>query len=150
MAPVIAGIVLEEPPGVALSIEKLIEYAALVIELLAVAIIVIATVAATVAYIRRLWRRAAGLAGYEQYKVRLGRALLLGLEILVAADIVRTVALEPSMTNIGILALLVLIRTFLSWSLVVEIEHRWPWQVRAEAHVAAAESHERAGETQNA
>ena len=140
MAPVIAGIVLEEPPDVALSIEKLIEYAALVIELLAVAIIVIATVAATVAYIRRLWRRAAGLAGYEQYKVRLGRALLLGLEILVAADIVRTVALEPSMTNIGILALLVLIRTFLSWSLVVEIEHRWPWQVRAESHERAAEA----------
>jgi uncharacterized membrane protein len=92
-------------------------------------------------------RRAPGLSGYEQYKVRLGRALLLGLEILVAADIVRTVALEPSLTNVGILALLVLIRTFLSWSLVVEIEHRWPWRVRTEAHVAAAEGHGRAVET---
>ena len=150
MGLVAASIVLQEPPGGSLSIEKLIEYAALVIELLAVAIIVIATVAATVAYIRRLWRRAAGLAGYEQYKVRLGRALLLGLEILVAADIVRTVALEPSLTNIAILALLVIIRTFLSWSLVVEIEHRWPWRVRTEEHVAAAESYERAGETQGA
>ena len=136
--------------GSALSIEKVIEYAALLIEVLAVAIIVIATAAATVVYVSRLWRRTAGLGGYEQYKVRLGRALLLGLEILVAADIVRTVALEPSLTNIGILGVLVLIRTFLSWSLVVEIEHRWPWQVRTEAHVAAAEAHERAGEAQNA
>ena len=128
--------------GLALSLEKVIEYAALLIEVLAVAIIVIATVAATFVFVRKLLRHSAGLPGYEQYKVRLGRALLLGLEILVAADIVRTVALEPSLTNVGILALLVLIRTFLSWSLVVEIEHRWPWQLRTAAHVAAAESHE--------
>lgn len=114
----------------------------MLIELLAVAIIVIATVTATIVYVRRVLNRAAGLPAYEQYKVRLGRALLLGLEILVAADIVRTVALEPSLTNVGILALLVLIRTFLSWSLVVEIEHRWPWQVRTEANVVAAKSYE--------
>ena len=151
LAIILALSALEEGTGgLALSLEKVIEYAALLIEVLAVAIIVIATAAATVVYVSRLWRRTAGLVGYEQYKVRLGRALLLGLEILVAADIVRTVALEPSMTNIGILGVLVLIRTFLSWSLVVEIEHRWPWQVRTEAHVAAAEAHERAGEAQNA
>ena len=59
---------------------------------------------------------------------RLGRVLLLGLEILVAADIVRTVALEPSFQNVAVLGLLVLVRTFLSWSIVVEIEGRWPWQ----------------------
>ncbi len=111
-------------------LEEAIELAAVLIETLAVAIIIIATIAATIAYVRRLVRRTAGLPGYEEYKIRLGRALLLGLEILVAADIVRTVALEPSLTNVGILALLVLIRTFLSWSLVVEIEHRWPWQER--------------------
>jgi uncharacterized membrane protein len=57
--------------------------------------------------------------------------MLLGLEILVAADIVRTVALEPSLESVGILGLLVLIRTFLSWSLDVELEGRWPWQARA-------------------
>lgn len=136
--------------GLPQAIKGLIEVAALLIELLAVAIIVIATVTATVVYVRRVLNRASGLPAYEQYKVRLGRALLLGLEILVAADIVRTVALEPSLTNVGILALLVLIRTFLSWSLVVEIEHRWPWQVRTEAHAAAAESHERAEEGRNA
>jgi len=144
-------VVLQEAPGGSLaSLESLIEFAALLIELLAVAIIVVAMIVATVTYVRRLANREAGLAGYEQYKVRLGRALLLGLEILVAADIVRTVALEPSLTNVGILFLLVIIRTFLSWSLVVEIEHRWPWQVRTEAHVATAESYERPAEERDA
>ena len=57
------------------------------------------------------------------------RILLLGLELLVAADIVRTVALEPSLESVAVLGLLVVIRTFLSWSLIVEIEGRWPWQV---------------------
>lgn len=64
---------------------------------------------------------------YDDYRRWLGRSLLLGLEILVAADIVRTVALEPSLTNVAVLGILVLVRTFLSWSLVVEIEGRWPW-----------------------
>ena len=150
MGPVAVSIVLQETPGGALTIERVIEVAALLIELLAVGIIVLATAAATIVYVRKLLTHKAGLAAYEQYKVRLGRALLLGLEILVAADIVRTVALEPSLTNVAILALLVLIRTFLSWSLVIEIEHRWPWRMRTEEHVAAAESYERAGEAQHA
>jgi uncharacterized membrane protein len=132
----------ESTGGLVPGLEQLIELAALMIEVLAVAIIIIATVAATFIYLRRLLNRRAGLSGYEQYKVRMGRALLLGLEILVAADIVRTVALEPSLTNIAILGILVLIRTFLSWSLVVEIEHRWPWQRRTEEHLAAAQAHE--------
>jgi uncharacterized membrane protein len=54
--------------------------------------------------------------------------LLLGLEILVAADVIRTVALKPTLQNVLVLGLLVMIRTFLGWSLVVEIEERWPWQ----------------------
>jgi uncharacterized membrane protein len=69
---------------------------------------------------------------YEQLKISLGRSLLLGLEILVAADIVRTVALEATLQSVVVLGLLVLIRTFLSWALVVEIEGRWPWQAQAE------------------
>jgi uncharacterized membrane protein len=67
---------------------------------------------------------------YQELKVRLGKALLLGLEILVAADIVRTVALEATLQSVLVLGLLVLIRTFLSWALVVEIEGRWPWTIR--------------------
>ncbi len=72
------------------------------------------------------------------YKIELGRVLLLGLEILVAADIVETVATEPSFTSVGVLALLVLVRTFLSWTLVLEIEGRWPWQPVSETAIPPA------------
>jgi uncharacterized membrane protein len=65
---------------------------------------------------------------YQRYKLLLGRALSLGLEFLVAADVIRTVALPPTLVNIEILGAVILIRTFLSWSLVVEMEGRWPWQ----------------------
>ena len=72
-------------------------------------------------------------------KVRLGRELLLGLEMLIAGDVIRTVALEPTLSNASVLALLVIIRTFLSWSLVLEIEACWPWQPKHEpsTHVRA-------------
>lgn len=65
---------------------------------------------------------------YDQYKIRIGRSLLLGLELLVAADIVKTIAIELTFTSLGLLAGLVLVRTFLSWTLVLEIEGCWPWQ----------------------
>lgn len=64
---------------------------------------------------------------YHKFRQKLGRAILLGLELLVAADIIGTVAVEPTVRNVLILALIVLIRTFLSISLTVEIEGRWPW-----------------------
>jgi uncharacterized membrane protein len=60
----------------------------------------------------------------------LGRVILLGLELLVAADIIRTVATSPTFTSVGVLGLIVVIRTFLSYSLEVEINGRWPWQRR--------------------
>ena len=109
-----------------------IELAALAIEILAVVIIVVAIVGATGHYLYRGLKRHDAAATYRQYKTRLGKALMLGLEILIAADIVRTVALEASLESIGFLGLLVLIRTFLSWSLAVEIEGRWPWQAKPE------------------
>jgi uncharacterized membrane protein len=61
-------------------------------------------------------------ADYDQYKIRIGRSLLLGLEVLVAADIVKTIAIELTFTSLGLLAGLVVVRTFLSWTLVLEIE----------------------------
>ncbi len=61
-------------------------------------------------------------------KIDIGLALLLGLEVLVAADIIKTVAIEPTFDSLSALGLLVVIRTFLSWALVLEIEGRWPWQ----------------------
>jgi uncharacterized membrane protein len=112
-------------------VKRGIEMTALGIEVLAVAIIVIAIVHGTGHYLIRIQRQAEG--AYEKYKVQLGRALLLGLEFLVAADIIRTVALEPSLRHVLILALLVIVRTFLSWSVVVEIEGRWPWAAEPRA-----------------
>ena len=112
-------------------IHKVIEVSALVIELLAVAVILAAVVVLAVkrGTVRYIFQAHAP-GEYESYKHQLGKALLLGLELLVAADVVRTVALEPTLKNVAILGLLVLIRTFLSWSLTVEMEGRWPWQSR--------------------
>lgn len=104
------------------------EFAALGIELLAVTIILISTIVSTAIFLRGFIKGESRLAIYEAYKVQLGRGLLLGLELLVAADIVLTVVLKPTLANVAVLGILVLIRTFLSWSIVVEIEHRWPWQ----------------------
>ena len=66
--------------------------------------------------------------GDRDYRQGVGRVILLGLEILVAADIIRSVAVTPTFTSVGVLALIVLIRTILSFSLEVELEGRWPWQ----------------------
>ena len=110
-----------------------IELAALAIEILAVVIIVVVIIYAILRYLSEAARHPGDIGRlYRELKVRLGLALLLGLEILVAADIVRTVALEATLESVLILGLLVLIRTFLSWSLVVELEERWPWQPRRE------------------
>lgn len=65
---------------------------------------------------------------YQLYRQDLGRAILLGLEFLIAGDIIRTVIVAPTMRNVVVLGLIVLIRTFLSTSLQLEIEGRWPWQ----------------------
>jgi uncharacterized membrane protein len=73
-----------------------------------------------------LWSQRDGR--YDQYKIQIGRSLLLGLEVLVAADIVKTIAIELTFTSLGLLAGLVVVRTFLSWTLVLEIEGRWPWR----------------------
>jgi len=113
---------------VAASIQQWVEAAATGIELLAVAIIVATIAVATAIYVGRILGRRADATTYRTYRHTVARALLLGLEILVAADIIRTVALEPTLRNVLVLGLLVLIRTALSWGLVVEIEGRWPWQ----------------------
>jgi uncharacterized membrane protein len=106
-----------------------IELAALLIEVLAVIIILVSVFYGTVNFLIQTYLKKVALGErFTEYKHTLGRALLLGLEILVAADVVRTVALEATLLSVAVLGLLVLIRTFLSWSLVVEIEGRWPWQ----------------------
>lgn len=100
-----------------------------VVEVVGTAIIVVGSFAALLAFLLRLTRRAASReALFAQVRSDLGRSILLGLEFLVAADIVNTVAVEPTIGSLIVLAGIVLIRTFLSFSLEVEIEGRWPWQ----------------------
>ncbi len=111
-----------------------IEYTSLGIEILAIMLIIVAIVSATARYLLEITLRTNIEHRYEHYKHSLGKGLLLGLEILVAADVVRTVALEPGLANVAVLGLLILIRTFLSWSLLLEIEGRWPWQPRKQAN----------------
>ena len=98
------------------------------VEYVTVAIIVIAITFATIQYVTGRLRRDDPRINYRSYRVQLGAGLLLGIEVLVAADVIRTVALEPTLENILVLGLLVLIRIVLGWSIVVEIERRWPWQ----------------------
>ena len=92
-----------------------------------VLVIVAGAAVATVVAGAALLRRQTGTT-YEVYKQRLGRSILLGLEFLVAADIISTVAVDPTFESVGVLALIVLIRTFLSFTLELEITGHWPWQ----------------------
>ena len=109
-------------------IYTVIENAATVLEILAVTIIVLVIIYAVIHFsiISIITKEQDN--PYHELRAVLGRGLLLGLEILIAADIIRTVALDASVESILVLGLLVLVRTFLSWSIVVEIEGRWPWQ----------------------
>jgi len=104
-----------------------VDQIAKVIELVGVGIIVLGLILSTVAYFReglhsRDWRSA-----YERYRSNLGRGILLGLELLVGADIISTITAPLTFASVGLLAGIVFIRTFLSFSLETEIEGAWPW-----------------------
>ena len=100
-----------------------------VVEIVGTAIIVVGSFGALAVF---LFRMATGAGSRETlvaaFRSNLGQSILLGLEFLVAADIINTVAVEPTVQSLIVLAGIVLIRTFLSFSLEVEIEGRWPWQ----------------------
>jgi uncharacterized membrane protein len=96
------------------------------IEVAGICVIVVGGVIATGVFLKQL--RGGFDEAYRSYRKHLGRAILLGLEFLVAADIIGTVAVEPTFQNVGVLGAIVLIRTFLSFALELEIEGRWPWQ----------------------
>lgn len=87
---------------------------------------------ASLAQAIRIWPRDGADVAYLSIRSTFGKSILLGLEVLVAGDIILTVALQPILGNLVVLGLLVAIRTFLAWSLEVEIEGRWPW-TRAQA-----------------
>ena len=104
------------------------EMVSLLFEIAGVTAIVIGFLAALVLAVRAVMRTRTWAPAYEVIRSTFGRSVLLGLEILVAADLIRTIAVEPTLDNLYVLGLLVVIRTFLSWSLDVELEGRWPWQ----------------------
>ncbi|MDG2437818.1 MAG: DUF1622 domain-containing protein [Ilumatobacter sp.] len=97
------------------------------IEVLAVCVIAASVVIAVTIGVRTAFVTGA-VAGVEAVKRQVGRGLLLGLDLLIAADIIRTVTLQPTLENVAALGLLVIVRTFLAWSIVVELWGRWPWQ----------------------
>lgn len=110
-----------------------IEWIAFAIELLAVVVIVVAIIGALVRSERAPIRRPEARSDvFSKYKRGLGQGLLLALELLLAADIISTVTAPPTLQSLATLGLLAVIRTFLSWSLEVEIHGAWPWRMRAE------------------
>lgn len=120
------------------TLHDLIDAVGLAIDVAGVLVILTGVVIAT---FRFAAARPRGEARYAQFRLDLGRGILLGLEFLVAADIIRTVAATPTLNNVLVLGLIVLIRTFLSIALQVELEGRWPWQhARARPPRAAADS----------
>ena len=123
-------------------IRELMELASLGVEILAVVIMVFFIIVGTTRWVVQSTKKLGDgsvknvRVAYEAYRLVLGKAMLIGLELLVAADIIRTVALDLTMLNIELLGALVVVRTFLGWSIVVELEGRWPWQEKKESEPA--------------
>lgn len=109
---------------------SIIEVIGKVIDIAGSVVIVGGAIAAFVAAMARLRRAEPGT--YRLFRQQLGRSILLGLELLVAADIIRTIAVTPTLESVAVLAGIVLIRTFLSFSLELEITGSWPWQKRVD------------------
>ncbi|HEU5431209.1 MAG TPA: DUF1622 domain-containing protein [Thermomicrobiales bacterium] len=126
-----------------IELSHLIEQAGRLMEGAGVAIIVVGAILATILFFRDVQRGVSQAVRYRDYRQAIGRAILLGLEFLVAGDIIRSVAVEPTFQSVGVLAIIVLIRTFLSLELELETEGRWPWQQPAAPAAEAATPAER-------
>jgi len=99
-----------------------------ILEIAGLAVIAVGTVATCALVLGRAVRRRDPAEIYDRLRQGIGRTVLLGLEFLIAADIVRTVAVTLTLESVAFLGLIVVIRTFLSFSLEVELQGRWPWQ----------------------
>ena len=98
-----------------------------VVEATGAAIMVLGGLWALLAYAVATARRTTGVDAYQQLRLRLGRAILLGLEVLIIGDIVRTIIVDPTLESVAVLGLIVVIRIVLSFSLEVEMDGTWPW-----------------------
>lgn len=111
---------------------EIISIAGYSIEAVGVLVVVIGSCTSSILFIRTFRNLPEGVS-YKKYRQQLGRSIMLGLEFLIAGDIVRTVVVADTLENVAILGLIILIRTFLSVTLHLEVEGRWPWQTEKHA-----------------
>ena len=97
------------------------------LEIIGAAALILGFLVATINWIRMWTQEGSHIAGKE-YRRALGRTVLIGLEVLVAATIIKTVTLQPSFEEISFLAIMIAIRTMLGWTMVLEMYGHWPWQ----------------------
>ncbi len=109
-------------------IDNAVHLAVRAIEIVGIATIILGAAASIAIFLFRIVRNGTSEAQYQHFRAALGRSILLGLEFLVAADIINTVAIEPTLESVAVLAAIVAVRTFLSFALEVEINGKWPWQ----------------------
>lgn len=110
------------------AIRHFAEWCAALVETLGISIITGFAIYTVFFVVMQLMKRETSEAIFQRVRQRLGRGILLGLEFLVAGDIIHTVAVELTFETVGVLAIIVLIRTFLSFTLEVELTGNWPWQ----------------------
>ena len=124
--------------------EEVARIASQVLEAASFAVILIAAALATGLFVVRSFR--GGLvANYRDYRANLGRGILIGLELLIAADILKSVVIDPTLESMLVLGGIVVIRTFLSISLEVEINGHWPWETTRLAQASEEEARRRDG-----
>jgi uncharacterized membrane protein len=104
-----------------------LEILAQLLEIVGASLLVIGFVASTIIYARQNLQLGT-LSALANYRTSLGRVILVGLEVLVAATIIKTITVDPSVESLGLLALMIVIRTILSWTTVLETSGHWPWQ----------------------
>ena len=111
-----------------MEINTIFEVVSEMIDVLGVGVIVLGIVLGTLRFVKAKIKNPKDERNFESYREDLGRSLLLSLEFLVAADIIRSVAITPTLESVAILGIIILIRTFLSVTMELEVSGRWPWQ----------------------
>lgn len=112
----------------AMDVKSTVELIGTAFELVGVGVLAVGSVIAFARFFISLIRLRSRSVAYRHLRLYLGRSIVIGLELLIAADIIRSVAIDPTFATVGVLGLIVLVRTFLSWSIDVEINGEWPWQ----------------------
>ena len=111
-----------------MEINTIFEFVSEIIDVLGVSVIVLGIILGTFRFIKAKIKNPEDEHNFEFYREDLGRSLLLSLEFLVAADIIRSVAITPTLESVTILGIIIIIRTFLSVTMELEVSGRWPWQ----------------------